>query len=64
MTTPRDEVLLGVRVPRSLREQLGQVAAEHQSSVSGATRFLLRRGLQEFDREQSTRRADLQGRRA
>ena len=51
-----DEVQLGLRVPRALRAQLERVAAEHQSSISGATRYLLRRALAEFDHELLTRR--------
>ncbi len=43
-----DDVPVGVRMPRALHEQLEQLAVEHQSSVSGATRYLLRRGLEQL----------------
>ncbi len=46
-----DDVQVGLRMPRALREQLERLAVEHQSSVSGATRYLLRRGLEQLDHE-------------
>ncbi len=50
-----DDTQLGLRLPRTLREQLERVAVEHQSSVSGATRYLLRRGLEQLDHELMTK---------
>ena len=52
-----DDVPVGVRMPRALQEQLERLAVEHQSSVSGATRYLLRRGLEQLDHELSQRAA-------
>ncbi len=52
-----DDTQLGLRLPRTLREQLERVAVEHQSSVSGATRYLLRRGLEQLHHELSQRAA-------
>ena len=52
-----DEVQVGVRMPRALQEQLERLAVEHQSSVSGATRYLLRRGLEQLHHELSQRAA-------
>jgi len=45
-----ETIQLGLRLPRALREQLEQVAAKHESSVSGAARYLLRRALADFDK--------------
>ena len=67
MTTTQpttDEVQLGLRLPRDLRDQLEQVATEHQSSISGATRFLLRRALADFQAELTARRGQNSGSRA
>ncbi len=52
-----DDVQVGLRMPRALREQLERLAVAHQSSVSGATRYLLRRGLEQLDHELSQRAA-------
>ena len=52
------DVQLGLRLPRDLRDQLEQVAVEHQSSISGATRFLLRRALADFQVELAARRGE------
>ena len=51
-----DALQVGVRLPRALRDQLERVAIEHQSSMSGAMRYLLRRGLEQLDHELMTTR--------
>ena len=59
MRPPRgtDEVTLGLQIPRALRDQLEQVAAEHSSSLAAATRHLIRRGLIAFESERPERRS-------
>jgi hypothetical protein len=57
LITSADTIQIGLRLPRALHGQLEQVAVAHESSVSGAARHLIRRGLRAVDDELSARRS-------
>jgi len=45
-------VKLQLRLPRALHERLQQIADEQERSLNGQLVYLLRKGVEEYDRQQ------------